>query len=120
VIESSPALGTLLVVAGVALAGLPPLALFLSEWLVLAGGLTAGKVVPVLAALAMLAVVFAALAFHWTRMALGKPRADFRDPLPPDSLRPLWLLAVALLVLGVWLPPPLRRLLTQAAVVIKP
>ncbi len=120
VIESSPPLGVLFVVAGVALAGLPPAALFLSEWMVLVGGLDAHKTAAVIAALALLATVFAALAFHWTRMALGKPRADFRDPLPPDSRRPLWLLAAMLLVLGVWLPTPLHRLLSQAAAVIKP
>ena len=120
VIESSAPLGALFAVAGVALAGLPPAALFLSEWMVLIGGLRAGKIAAAIAALVMLAVVFAALAFHWTRMALGKPRDGFRDPLPPDSHRPLWLLAVTLLVLGMWLPAPLHRLLSQAAVVIKP
>ena len=120
VLESSPPLGVLFVVAGVALAGLPPAALFLSEWMVLIGGLEARKVAAVVTALALLAIVFAALAFHWTRMALGKPRADFRDPLPADSRRPLWLLAAALLILGVWLPEPVHRLLSQAAAVIKP
>jgi hydrogenase-4 component F len=120
VIESSPSLGALFALAGVALAGLPPAALFLSEWMVLIGGLGARKVAAVVTALVLLATVFAALAFHWTRMALGRPHADFRDPLPADSHRPLWLLAGALVVLGVWLPDPVRRLLSQAAAVIKP
>jgi hydrogenase-4 component F len=119
VMESSAPLGVLFAVAGVALAGLPPLALFLSEWMVLIGGLRAGKTAAVIAALAMLAMVFAALAFHWTRMALGKPRADFRDPLPRDSHRPLWLLAALLLVLGAWFPAPLHRLLLEAASAIR-
>jgi hydrogenase-4 component F len=120
VVESSPPLGVLFVVAGVALAGLPPAALFLSEWMVLIGGLEARKVAAVVTALVLLATVFAALAFHWTRMALGRPRADYRDPLPADSHRPLWLLAAALLILGVWIPEPVHRLLSQAAAVIKP
>jgi hydrogenase-4 component F len=120
VVESSAPLGVLFVVAGVALAGLPPAALFLSEWMVLIGGLEARKVAAVVTALVLLAMVFAALAFHWTRMALGRPRADFRDPLPADSHRPLWLLAAALLILGVWIPEPVHRLLSQAAAVIKP
>jgi hydrogenase-4 component F len=119
VASSSPSLGALFVLAGVALAGLPPAALFLSEWMVLIGGLQVRRIAAVVTALTLLAVVFAALAFHWTRMALGKPRADFRDRLPADSHRPLWLLAAALLVLGVWLPAPLQRLLGQAAAVLK-
>jgi hydrogenase-4 component F len=120
VIEASAPLGMLFVVAGVALAGLPPGALFLSEWMVLLGGFTARKQAAVVAALAMLTIVFAALAFHWTRMALGKPRDGFRDPLPPGSHRPLWVLAAAVIVLGLWLPHPLRDLLMQAGRVIKP
>jgi Ni,Fe-hydrogenase III component G len=43
-------------------------------------------------------------------MALGKARAGFRDPLPADSHRPLWLLAALLVVLGV-APRAMRRLL---------
>jgi hydrogenase-4 component F len=120
VIESSAPLGALFVVAGVALAGLPPTALFLSEWLVMLGGLRAGKQAAVIVALLALAVVFVALAFHWTRMALGKPRAPFTDPLPASSHRPLWLLATAVILLGVWLPGPMRALMEQAARVIKP
>jgi hydrogenase-4 component F len=119
VVESSRPLGALFVAAGVALAGLPPAALFLSEWMVLIGGLQARKGAAAVAALALLAVVFAALAFHWTRMALGRPRSDFRDRLPAGSRRPLWLLAAALLVFGVWLPSPVHQLLAQAAAVIK-
>ena len=120
VVLAAPALGALFVIAGVGLAGLPPGALFLSEWLTLAGGLAAGRPGVVAAAIALLAIVFAGLAFHWTRVALGHPSKHFHDSLPAASRRPLWLLAAALLLLGVYLPPPLRHLLEQAARVIRP
>jgi hydrogenase-4 component F len=120
IVESSAPLGWLFVVAGLALAGLPPAGIFLSEWMVLVGGLNAGRQAAVIAALVALATVFVALAYHWTRMALGRPRPGFRDRLDRDSRRPLWLLAGAVILLGVWLPAPLRALLEQAAKVIRP
>lgn len=120
VLDASPSLGALFAVAGIALAGLPPTALFLSEWLSFHGGLQAGHAWPVLGALGALATIFVGLAFHWTRMGIGRARAGFADPLPASSRAPLWSLAAALLVLGAWIPSPLRQLLEQAAQVLRP
>jgi hydrogenase-4 component F len=119
-LEAAPVPGALFVIAGVALAGLPPGALFLSEWLTLLGGLSAARTGAVAAAIAALAVVFAGFAYHWTRVALGRPRAGVHDPLPHTAHTPLWALAGALAVLGAWIPGPFRRLLEQAAAVIRP
>ena len=119
-LEAAPALGALFVVAGIALAGLPPTALFLSEWITLLGGLDAGHGVVVGAALLALLIVFAGLAYHWTRVALGRARREAHDPLPRGSRAPMWALAAALVVLGVYLPSPFRHLLEQAAAVLRP
>jgi hydrogenase-4 component F len=119
-LEAAPALGALFVIAGVALAGLPPAALFLSEWMALLGGLAGRHVVAVGVAVLALVVVFVGLAYHWTRVALGRPRPGAHDPLPRDSHAPMWALAVGLLALGAWIPGPFRRLLEEAARVVLP
>lgn len=120
VLDASPALGTLLVVAGIGLVGLPPAGTFMSEWLTLAGGFSSSQGVAARVALAALVVVFLGLTFHWSRMVLGRPREGFADPLPRGSHAPLWALAGALLVLGVFLPAPVRALIEQAALVVRP
>jgi hydrogenase-4 component F len=119
-LEASPALGTMLVIAGLGLVGLPPAATFVSEWLTLAGGFASGHGTAARVALLALVVVFLGLTFHWSRMALGRPREGLRDPLPAGSHAPLWLLAGTLLVLGVYLPAPVRALIEQAARVVRP
>ncbi len=119
-LEASPPLGALFVIAGVGLAGLPPTALFLSEWTTLLGGLHAGRIGVVITALAALAVVFAGLAYHWTRVALGRPRRSANDPLPAGSRAPMWVLAALLVLFGAYLPTPFRHLLEQAATVLRP
>jgi hydrogenase-4 component F len=119
-LAAAPPLGALFVVAGVALAGLPPSALFLSEWLTLLGGLAGGHAAAAVTAAVALVIVFAGLAYHWTRVALGRPREGAHDPLPAASHAPMWGLAVVLVVLGAWIPGPLRGLLEQAARVLAP
>jgi len=120
VLEASPALGTLLVVAGIGLVGLPPAGTFVSEWLSLAGGFASRHGTAARLALVALVVVFLGLAFHWSRMVLGRPREGFADPLPRGSHAPLWALAGAVLVLGVFLPGPVRSLIEQASKVVRP
>ncbi len=119
-LAASPALGALLVGAGLGLAGLPPAGTFVSEWLALTGGFGGPRLGAAIVAIAAFVVVFAGLAYHWTRMALGPPRARFEDRLPAASRLPLWILLGLLLLLGAWVPAPVRALLEQAARVVLP
>lgn len=120
VLEASPALGALLAVAGIGLVGLPPAGTFVSEWLALAGGFASRHGAAARVALGALVVAFLGLTFHWSRMVLGRPREDFADPLPAGSRAPLWALAGALVVLGVFLPAPVRALIELAAKAVHP
>lgn len=118
-LEASPALGTLLVGAGLGLVGLPPAATFFSEWLTLAGAFASPHRGAAIAALVALVIVFAGLTFHWGRMALGKARPRFKDLMPAASHAPLWALLAVLVLLGFWLPAPLRALLDRAVEVLR-
>ncbi len=120
VIAASPALGALFVGAGIGLAGLPPAATFVSEWLALTGGFSGHARGTAIVALCAFVAVFAGLAFHWTRMALGRPRARFHDTMPAASHAPMWALLALLVLFGLWLPAPVRALVEQAARVVRP
>jgi hydrogenase-4 component F len=117
---ASPALGALLVGAGFGLAGLPPAATFQSEWLALAGGFAGPHPVPAIVACIAFVIAFAGIAFHWTRIALGRPRAQYADHLPASSRAPLWALLALLVLFGIWLPSPVRAQVEQAAGVLRP
>jgi hydrogenase-4 component F len=119
----APATGALFVVAGLGLAALPPAATFLSEWLAVLGGLNAGHPGVVFASVALLAFAFVGFAYHWTRVLLGKPHespTSARAAAPARAPHAAWALAALLLLLGAWIPEPLRRLVEQAAAVIRP
>jgi hydrogenase-4 component F len=120
VLAASPAVGALFVGAGVGLTGLPPAGTFVSEWIALTGGFAGPRRGAAMVALAAFVIVFAGLAFHWARVALGRPRERFHDRMPAAANAPLWALLALLVLLGVWLPSPVRALLEQAAHVVRP
>mgnify|MGYP003326827926 FL=1 len=119
-LASDRGLGTLLVLAGVSVAGLPPAGTFMSEWLAIAGGFAGPH--PLLAILALIALAagFIGLAFHFAHMLMGPAREGFTDPMPRATRVPLWGLATVLVMLGVWLPSPVRALVEQAMTVVRP
>lgn len=120
VLAASPRLGVMLLVAALGLTGLPPAATFVSEWLALAGGFATGRSAAAIVALVALVLAFLGVTFHVSLMLLGTPREGFADPLPRRTYAPLAVLAGLTLVLGLWLPSPLRALVEQASRVLLP
>jgi hydrogenase-4 component F len=101
-----------------AIAGMPPFALFLSEFTILRAALDSRPWI-VLPFLGLLAVAFAAMTSVGLPMALGEAPAGVpRAREPRSALWPPALLALVLLGLGLYLPAPVRSLLEGAAHVI--
>jgi hydrogenase-4 component F len=71
-LRQMPLAGSAIVIAGVALAGLPPFGLFASEVLITVGAYAARPGVAYLF-LSLLTLAFATLLYHVLRMALGEP-----------------------------------------------
>jgi hydrogenase-4 component F len=125
VMRAAPFTGVMVLLAALAIGGVPPFGIFRSELLIITGGLSRSSF-----ALAGLLVLFANVAFvglyqTFHRMVLS-PRDDDNGS---DSVRvsrrqqPLMAAAMlasltVLLVLGLWIPGPLDRLLHSAVAVI--
>ncbi|MHB8717402.1 MAG: proton-conducting transporter transmembrane domain-containing protein [Candidatus Dormibacteria bacterium] len=91
-IHASRQAATALGVSLGALSGLPPSPLFVSELLILAGGIAAGQVVAVAAAAILLALGFVGLAHQTIEGILGKARVARPMDGPPSRL---WLVIAA-------------------------
>lgn len=126
-IRRSPIAGTALIFGGLAITGAPPLAVFLSEFAILKAGLAQGQYVATALLAAFIAIAFFGVMLHLNRMVFGAP-ADAgaeKDQSASETVTPfslptscrvaLILAAVPVLVLGVYVPAPLHRLLTMAA-----
>jgi hydrogenase-4 component F len=116
-IRSSPIAALSLVAGGFAIAGAPPFAIFVSELAILKAGLTSGWYVEIGLLAFFVVVAFCAVMFHVNRMVFGSPEAaDAKAaPTPASCNAALALAAIPLVVVGLYVPAPLRDLLSAAA-----
>jgi hydrogenase-4 component F len=118
VLRVLPVSGTLWVIGFLAITGSPPFGPFLSELTILRAMLTANHPIVAAAFLVLLAVVFVGMAGIVLEMAQGMPASEpalqaRREPW--SAVVPAVVLAAAVLVIGVYVPPSLRHVLMQAA-----
>jgi hydrogenase-4 component F len=124
--RTSPAAGATLIFGGLAIAGAPPLAVFLSEFAILKAGLTQGHYVATGLLALFIAIAFFGVLVHLNRMVFGGREdeplptghsngAGERIRLPLSCKLALVLAAVPVLALGVYVPAPLHHLLSLAA-----
>jgi hydrogenase-4 component F len=113
-----PASGALFLAGFFAITGSPPFGPFLSEFTILNAAFREGRFVAAGLFLLMLAVVFFGMGATVLRLVQGEPSATVRErPYREQFLTvaPATVLLVLVLVLGVYVPPPLSGLLHDAA-----
>ncbi|MBI5490783.1 MAG: hydrogenase 4 subunit F [Deltaproteobacteria bacterium] len=115
----APLWGVGLFGAILALIGVAPFAIFMSELQVLRAAVDAGAYVPLVLFLAGAGIVFVGALRHAIAPAWGTEVVEPRLRAPGGADRVLVFGGLGiLLVLGVWLPPPLHDALTAAARVV--
>lgn len=115
-IRRSPAAGASLLLGGLAIAGAPPFAVFLSEFSIFRAGLMQGRYVAVGLLALFIAIGFFAILRHVNRMVFGGPAGAVEPVRLPASCAAVLLVAAALVIAtGVYLPDPLHDLLQRAA-----
>jgi hydrogenase-4 component F len=101
----APVGATLLMLAALSLAGVPPFSIFVSELMVLRAGIGHGHWVAIAIFLAMVVVIFAGLLHHVGAMAFGRPTAAAgREPEAASPLIAMLLLAAIMVLLGLTIP----------------
>lgn len=117
VLRTLPITGVLWLAGFLAIVGSPPFGPFLSELTILKGLFQAGRPTAAVVCLLALTVAFAGMATIFLRMAYGSPPKSTvqsrREPL--WSIAPPMFLGIAVLVLGIYLPPQLADLMQKAA-----
>ena len=115
-VRSSPLAATALVAGGITIAGAPPFAVFVSEFLILKAGIASGQYVTVGLLALFVVIAFCAVMLHINRMAFGVPSHDaLMAAAPPSCKATLAIAAIPLVVIGIYVPGPLQNLLRAAA-----
>jgi hydrogenase-4 component F len=115
----SPANGRALIVASLALAGLPPSGIFVAEIAIILGGVQAGWGVAAAAAAVLLALAVAGLLSHVMRVSVGPPGSTGEGHrASPGWAVLLGLPLSAVVVVGLWTPTALTTALEQVVLVL--
>ena len=118
-LKAMPLTGGLFAAGVLALIGLPPFGIFISEFALIKAGFAAGQPWLMGAVLALLAVAFVVLLRVLNQMLYGQPPAEIqRGEADGWQAAPLFLSVAGLVVLGLSLPAPLLSLLNQCAVIV--
>src|SRR3989449_942726 len=118
--RTMPMTALLLGLAAVAVSGLPPFGLFVSEMTVLAGGFTSNHVWVSVLMLAALILVFCGVLIKLTGLLLGPAGGEHaREPISASNVAAMSLPLGTLFLFTAWLPASLRQLMEQAANIIR-
>ncbi|WJY13738.1 hydrogenase 4 subunit F [Pectobacteriaceae bacterium CE90] len=119
ILRVMPLTGALFVGGALALGGMPPFNVFLSEFLTVVAGIHGGHLVLVLALLVLLTVVLAGLVRMIASTVLGsRPDAVSKGELGWLTTVPMVVLLVLMLVMGTHIPQPVTRLLENATTIV--
>jgi hydrogenase-4 component F len=119
-VRTMPMTALLLSLAAVAVSGLPPFGLFVSELMVIAGGFSSGHAWVSMVVVSALIVVFCGVLSKLAGLLLGRgEREPPRERISASNVTAMSLPLGALLLFTVWLPTSVRQLMEQAASIIR-
>ena len=120
-LQSMPGTGWLFLAGALALAGLPPFGLFVSEFALLRAGFAIGRPWLMGIVLALLTIACVGFVAHANRMLYGAPPAGMVSGKEDRwRLVPLALCMAALVTLGLFVPAPVASLLAQIVEIVGP
>ncbi len=118
VIRSSPVAGTTLLFSGLAIAGAPPFAVFLSEFALFRASLMSRHIIVLVLLLVFVTLAFFGILRHLNHMIFGPPSHP-RITLPRSVIWTLVIGWIPVLVLGVYLPASVHHLLTLTTLALR-
>jgi hydrogenase-4 component F len=113
-----PVSGVLWLAGFLAIVGMPPFGLFISEFTIAKSIFEQDKIIIGIVFLAVLSLVFVGMSRYCLNMAVGRAPETLSAAHAPEKitmLLPPALLAVLVLILGIYIPPCIQCLLTEAA-----
>lgn len=119
IIRIMPVTGTLFLIGGFALVGMPPFSIFLSEFLVLGAGFQSGQFLVTIIVISFLVITFAVFLRHLIKMTVGNPMTEMKkDDMGKLAIVPMVILASLVTMFGFYIPEQLQTLVHNASVII--
>jgi len=119
IIRIMPITGFAFLIGGLAVIGMPPFNIFMSEFLVLSSGFESENFLPSMLVILFLVIIFAGFGKHLLKMIFGNPKQTMKKgDLGILSIIPMLVLVSIIFVMGVYVPEPLQRLIENASQIL--
>lgn len=119
VMNLMPATGVFFGISMLALAGLPPFNVFVSEFLVITAGISSGKHWLTVLAMLLLVTAFAGLVRTTSSVLLGNTSGkNGKKSSGFFQILPLGIFVIAILIMGLRIPRPVHHLISNATAVV--
>jgi len=114
-----PITGFAFLIGGLAIIGMPPFNIFMSEFLVLSSGFESENFLPSMLVILFLVIIFAGFGKHLVKMTFGNPKQTMKKgDLGILSIIPMLILVSIIFVMGVYIPEPLQTLIENASEIL--
>ena len=119
IIRTMPITGFAFLIGGLAIIGMPPFNIFMSEFLVLSSGFESENFLASTLVILFLAIIFAGFGKHLIKMIFGSPQQNMdKGDLGKLSIIPMIILVSLIFVMGVYVPEPLQTLIEDSSQIL--
>ncbi len=119
IIQTMPITGFVFLIGGLAIVGMPPFNIFMSEFLVLSSGFESENFLPSMLVILFLVIIFAGFGKHLFKMVFGNPKQKMKkEDLGILSVAPMLVLVSIIFVMGAYIPEPLQTLIEDASQIL--
>ena len=119
IIQTMPITGFVFLIGGLAIIGMPPFNIFMSEFLVLSSGFESENIIPSVLVILFLVIIFAGFGKHLFKMVFGNAKQKMKkEDLGILSIAPMLVLVAIIFVMGVYIPEPLQTLIGDASQIL--
>ncbi len=119
-VKSMPFTGTMFVIGGLAITGSPPFGIFISEFTILTAGFSQGHMLAAVLFLLFIIMIFVGFFNNVSKMAFGLPKAGIeKGEVSRWMLSAMAILAVFVVVLGVYIPPSFYEMLMKVVNIVR-
>jgi len=119
IIKTMPVTGFMFLIGGLAIIGMPPFNIFMSEFLMLSSGFSSGNFLASALVILFLVIIFASFGKHLLHMVFGNPKSEMKKwDLGNFSILPMVILVSIIFVMGIYVPEPLQTLIEDATKIV--
>lgn len=119
IIKTMPITGFAFLVGGLAIIGLPPFSIFMSEFFVLSSGFESNNYLASFIVILLLVTIFVGFSKHLLKMVFGNPKSAMeKSDLGKLSIIPMMILISIIFIMGIYVPEPLQTLLDDSTKII--